>query len=253
MFTSAITLKPGSRFSEGITTAHLGKPDLSLALQQHSGYVRALRGCGLTMIELEEDDRFPDSCFVEDTAVITDEIAVITNPGAISRKGEIESMITVLEKFRTLEFIRPPGTLEGGDVMQVDKDFYIGLTDRTNLDGASQLERILSGYGYSCCMIPVTDALHLKSSVNYIGNNNLLVTKEFFSHPALEKFNRIEVSDAEQYASNCLLVNGKLIVPGGFNKIQSQLQKLNYDIIELSMSEFEKMDGGLSCLSLRFH
>lgn len=252
MFTSAITLKPGLRFTEGITTAHLGSPDLTLAMKQHSGYVNALKDCGLAVIELENNDDFPDSCFIEDTAVITDEVAVITNPGAISRKGEIVTIIPVLEKFKKLEFIQPPGTLEGGDVMQVGKDFYIGLTDRTNMEGARQLERILLKFGYSCFMIPVSASLHLKSVVNYIENNNLLIMKDFFVHPALEKFNRIEVSDSEQYAANCLFVNGKLIVPGGFHKIQSQLQKLNYDIIELSMSEFQKMDGGLTCLSLRF-
>ncbi|HYV93266.1 MAG TPA: arginine deiminase-related protein [Chitinophagales bacterium] len=275
MFTTAITRKPCSRFSEGITTAHLGKPDLQLALQQHGEYIAALKTCGLEVIELDADENFPDSCFVEDVAVITKEIAVITNPGAESRRREIHSMIPVLEKFRKLFFIEPPGTLEGGDVMQIvrgtpygDKHFYIGITERTNEEGAHQLRKILSHFGYDCTLIPVTSALHLKSVVNYIGNNNLLASKEFISHPAFKNFNIIEIADDDLYAANCLLVNNMLIIPKGFDRVKSQLMKLGtgephsynlgtgepypYNMIELNMTEFEKMDGGLTCLSLRF-
>ncbi|MCY7410612.1 MAG: hypothetical protein LH473_10085 [Chitinophagales bacterium] len=251
MFNRAITKKPCSHFADGITTANLGKPDFNLALNQHTDYIAALKSCGLEITELDADENFPDSCFTEDTAVITDEVAVITNPGAQSRRDEIVSMISVLEQFRKLEFIEPPGTLEGGDVMQLEKHFYIGLTDRTNEDGAHQLGNILSKYGYQYTVIPVTAALHLKTIVNYIGNNNLLVTKELFSHPAFNTFNKILVPQNEMYAANCLLINNKLIIPAGFIQVKTELQKLNYDLIELNMSEFEKMDGGLSCLSLR--
>src|SRR5204863_7550039 len=174
MFRRAITKKPCSRFSEGITTHHLGKPDLQLALKQHSNYITALKSCGLEVIELDADENFPDSCFVEDVAVITDEIALITNPGVESRRGEVHSMIPVLEKFRKLFFIQSPGTLEGGDVMQIEKHFYIGITDRTNEDGANQLGKILSQFGHDHTLIPVSSALRLKSVVNYIGNNNIL-------------------------------------------------------------------------------
>ncbi len=259
MFTKAITKKLCSRFADGITTSNLGKPDFNLALQQHAAYINALKSCGLEVAELVADENFPDSCFTEDAAVIADEVAVITNPGAQSRRDEIVSMIPVLEKFKKLEFIQSPGTLEGGDVMQIvrgtpygEKHFYIGLTDRTNEDGAHQLGSILSKYSYQYTVIPVTAALHLKTIVNYIGNNNLLVTEELFSHPAFISFNKILVPQDEMYAANCLLINNKLIIPAGFAHVKTELQKLNYDLIELNMSEFEKMDGGLSCLSLRF-
>lgn len=228
------------------------KPDLQLALLQHRDYINALKSCGLEVTELGADENFPDSCFVEDTAVIADEVAVITNPGAESRKGEIHSIIPVLEKFRKLTFIQSPGTLEGGDVLQVEKHFYIGLTERTNEEGAHQLGAILSRFGYTYSLIPVTTALHLKSVVNYIGNNNLLASKEFLSHPAFNKFRSIEVADEELYAANCLHINGRLIIPKGFEGVKSKLLNLNYKIIELNMTEFEKMDGGLTCLSLRF-
>jgi len=252
MIKRAVTRKPCSHFAEGITTAHLGEPDLELALEQHRDYIHALKSCGLEVSELEADENFPDSCFVEDTVVIADEVAVITNPGAESRKGEIHSMIPVLEKFRKVGFIQSPGTLEGGDVMQVEKHFYIGLTARTNEEGAHQLGAILASFGYSYSLIPVTTALHLKSVVNFIGNNTLLASKEFSSHAAFNKFYVIEVADEELYAANCLQINGKLIVPKGFEGVKSQLLKLDYEIIALDMTEFEKMDGGLTCLSLRF-
>lgn len=252
MYQIAITRKPCSRFSEGITTARLGKPDLQLALEQHDQYIRALKLSGLQVLELEPEEAFPDSCFVEDTAVVVDELAIITNPGAASRRGEVESMIPILSGFRKPAFIQPPGTLEGGDVMQAGKHFYIGLTERTNAEGAYQLGALLSGFGYSYTAIPVTSALHLKSVVNYIGDNTFLASREFVVHPAFKKFKMVEVPDEEVYAANCLLINDKLIVPKGFESVRSAVLAMNYDVIEVDMSEFEKMDGGLSCLSLRF-
>jgi len=252
MIQRAITRKPCSNFAQGITTAQLGQPDFLRALRQYSDYVNALKSCGLEVTQLEADESFPDSCFVEDVAVVTDEVAVITNPGAVSRKGEIQGIIPVLEKIRELSYIQSPGTLEGGDVMQIEKHFYVGLTHRTNEVGAHQLGSILSPFGYSYSAIPVGSALHLKTAVNYIVNNILLASKEFILHPAFKHFHVIEVEDDELYAANCLLINDTLIIPGGFGKIKSALMELNYHMIELDMSEFEKMDGGLTCLSLRF-
>lgn len=252
MFQFAITRKPCSNYSNGITTANLGKPDLSLALQQHHQYVQALKTSRLEVRELEPDELFPDSCFVEDTAVIINEVAIITNPGAATRREEVQSMKTVLKEYRPLEFITSPGTLEGGDVMQVDQHFYIGITARTNEAGALQLGSILKKYGYSSSLIPLTSALHLKTAVNYIGNGNLLTSKELALHPEFTNFNVIEVADEDLYAANCLFINNHLIMPKGFDRVKSVLLKLHYDIIEIEMSEFEKMDGGLTCLSLRF-
>ena len=252
MFKHAIARKPCSRFADGITTAGLGRPDYPLALQQHGDYVSALQSCGLEVTVLDADENFPDSCFVEDVAVVTKNVAVITNPGAPSRKEEIQLMIPVLEKFRTLQYIQSPGTLEGGDVMQIENHFYIGLTKRTNQSGAHQLGSALLNAGYSYSVMPVETALHLKTAVNYVGKNILLASREFSSHPEFENLHVIEVDDSELYAANCLLINDTVIVPAGFPGVKSQLQKRKLKMIELNMSEFEKMDGGLSCLSLRF-
>ena len=248
----AITRVPGSSYPDGITTANLGKPDFLLALSQHRHYVEALEQCGLIVTTLPADPLFPDSCFVEDTAVVIDEAAIITNPGAASRRDEVISMQPVLQRFRTLEFITAPDTLEGGDVLQVDRHFYIGLTNRTNETGALQLGEILRKYGYTFTLVPMSAALHLKTVVNYIGNHCLLASAEMARNPVFSKFNILEIPEDELYAANCLAINDRLIMPAGFSKVKNMLQKNGFDPIELEVSEFEKMDGGLTCLSLRF-
>lgn len=248
----AITRTPCPDYQLGITTANLGKPDYELALLQHQHYVDALKQCGLTVFTLEPEPDFPDSCFVEDTAVIIDEAAIITNPGAESRKGEVNSMQAVLRQFRNLEYIKLPGTLEGGDVMQVNRHFYIGITKRTNEAGAMQLAAILHQYGYTSTCIPVASALHLKTAVNYVGDNTLLASAEMALNKVFSRFKVLEVSDADLYAANCLAINNHLIMPAGFRQVSQTLKKNGFSPVELAVSEFEKMDGGLTCLSLRF-
>ncbi|MEO6168164.1 MAG: arginine deiminase family protein [Chitinophagales bacterium] len=252
MFHFAITRTPCSNYRNGITTANLGQPDINLARAQHGLYVQALRQCGLGVQVMEADESFPDSCFVEDTAVVINEAAIITNPGAVTRKDEVKSIQPVLQQHRKLEFILAPGTLEGGDVLQVNKHFYIGITARTNEAGALQLGAILSRYGYSFSLVSMSSALHLKTLVNYIGNNNLLASEEMASHKEFRNFNVITVEERDLYAANCLFVNDQLIMPKGFDRLKSALQKSGYTPVEIDMSEFEKMDGGLTCLSLRF-
>lgn len=252
MFKNAITRTPCLHYSEGITTANLGSPDFQLVLRQHEEYVRALQLCGLDVEVLPADESFPDSCFVEDTAVIIPEAAIITNPGAPSRRGEINSIQPVLARYKKLEFIQAPGTLEGGDVLQVNRHFYIGLTERTNEAGAWQLGSILQQYGYTFTLITMNAALHLKTVVNYIGNNFLLASSELAAHPAFSAYNKIIVDTNDLYAANCLLINEKLIMPAAFNTVKSLLQQAGFDPIEIPMTEFEKMDGGLTCLSLRY-
>ena len=146
-FTHAITRKPGKNFALGITTANLGKPDYELMIKQHQTYVQILKLLGLIVIELDALSEFPDSYFVEDSAIVTPEAAIITNPGADARKGEVEFMEPVLAKYRKIDRIKAPGTVDGGDVLMVDKQFFIGISDRTNEDGAKQLAAILKKYG----------------------------------------------------------------------------------------------------------
>lgn len=246
----AIVRQLGRNFTEGQTTKNLGKPDIDKALGQHASYCGALRSCDLEVMVLPALAEYPDCPFVEDTAVITDHFAVITNPGHPTRQGEKETIKSILAQYRKLEFVQSPGKLDGGDVLKINDNFYIGLSERTNDQGAAQLRKILKKYALESYTIPVSTVLHLKTGVTYIGNSNILSTAEFSSHPEFKKLNVIEVPPEENYTANCLYINNYLLVPKSFPKTLKKLKSLGYSTIELEVTEFEKMDGGLTCLSL---
>jgi dimethylargininase len=245
--------KPGRNFEMGVTSAKLGKPDYDLAIFQHSNYIKALKKCGLNIIELDADEKFPDSTFVEDTAIVNSDVAVITNFGVSSRKGEESEIRRILERFyENIESIKNPGTLEGGDILKVDNQYYIGLSKRTNKEGAKQLTKILEKYGFSCLTLQLIDVLHLKTGLAYLGDNNLITSGEFNGNPIFNEYNIIKVDRDEEYAANCLRVNNNILIARGFKKFKISISNLGYKILEINMSEFRKMDGGLSCLSIRF-
>ncbi len=253
MFKKAIVRTPCKNLVKGLTSVSLGKPDYKLALRQHQEYIDALIECGLEVSVLEADENYPDSTFVEDTALLMSNVAIITNPGAPSRSGEIIDMSRIIESlYRKVEFIKAPGTLEAGDVMMVGNHFYIGLSERTNLNGANQLINILAKYGLTGLTVKLENVLHLKSGVSYLENNILLVTNSFFDKPEFQKYNLILVDEDESYAANSLWVNNTVLVPKGFPKTKDKIEKLGSSTIEVDVSEFRKLDGGLSCLSLRF-
>jgi len=252
MFTKAIVRFPAENFDQGISHSGLGKPDYTRALEQHSSYCEALKKCGLDLIYLDADRRFPDSTFVEDTAIVTSNIAVIARPGDQRRLGEEVEIEDVLSEHRDIERISPPGFIDGGDILQVDSHFFIGLSERSNMEGANQLQAILKKYGYSSSTIDVGNMLHLKSGVNHVGKNFLVVREELIHHEDLHAFEKVIVPPDENYAANVVLVNDYLLIPKGFPKTKEKLLQSGFTILELEMSEFQKMDGGLSCLSLRF-
>jgi dimethylargininase len=252
MFTHAITRLPGSNFDEGLTTANLGRPNYQLILQQHYAYRQALLSLGLDVIILPAESAYPDAYFVEDPAIITPSIAVITRPGAPSRQGEEITLEPFIGYYRPVFHIQPPGTVDGGDVLIVGDHFLIGLSERTNPEGASQLAALLEGAGYTSETVPVAAGLHLKSDVNYVGKDTLLVTKSLADYPAFAGYEKIILAGEEEYAANTLWVNDTLIMPKGFPKTHTGLAGLGLRIIELDVSEVQKMDGGLTCMSLRF-
>lgn len=257
MFTKAIVRPPAANFGNGLTSVDLGSPDFERALEQHDAYCKALESCGVELIRLAPDDHHPDSTFVEDTAVLTARGAVITRPGPESRRDEIESIEPVLRRhFAEIRFIQAPGTVDGGDVCQVNEHFFIGISARTNEEGAQQLARALESFGYGSSLIDIrgiSNILHLKSGLSYLGGRHMLVIEPLIlSADELCKYELICLSPAEQYAANCLRVNGKVLVAAGFETTARHLDQLGYQTVALDMSEFEKMDGGLSCLSLRF-
>jgi dimethylargininase len=251
-FSHAIVRKPGEDFAQGITTGNLGIPDYELMQVQHEAYIQTLFSLGLTVITLEPLPNFPDAYFVEDTAVVTPQVAVITYPGVKTRQGEEDSIASVLSKYRSIIPIQPPGTVDGGDVLMIGDYFFIGLSKRTNQDGAAQLGTILERFGYTWTAVPVHTGLHLKSSVSLVSLNTVLITEEMAQHQAFKRFDKIILDPDEEQAANTLWINDVLIVPTGFPRTHSKLDKLGLNLIELDMSEARKMDGGLSCMSLRF-
>ncbi len=251
-FTRALCRKPGPDLGGGITTSDLGKPDFTRACDQFDSYVATLRECDLEVTVLDALDGFPDAHFVEDTAVVTSDVAVITRPGAASRQGEQHSIAKAMDAHLPLAHIESPGTLDGGDVLMIGTHFLIGISDRTNEEGARQLGAILESHGNTWQVVPVAAGLHFKSSVNLVGPNTLLVTETFADREELAGYERIIVPVGEEYAGNSLLINGRLIMPGGYPKTRQMLEAFSQPIMELDTSEFRKMDGGLTCLSLRF-
>jgi dimethylargininase len=253
MFKNFVVRRPGKSVMEGQTTADLGVPVFEKAYAQHEKYIETCRACGVQVKVLEADEKYPDGCFVEDPAVVTDRMAVITNLGVDTRQGEETKVKEALtEFFGAFDHIVSPGHLEGGDVMQIEDHFYIGLSKRTNEEGARQFIEILEKHGYTGSVVELKEMFHLKSGVNYIGDNRVLVAGEFIDHPDFEKFEKILVPADEMYAANCIRVNDHIIMPAGFPKLKKALEDFNYDLKLVEMTEFQKIDGGLSCLSLRF-
>jgi len=253
MVKHAVVRRVSQRFRYGLTTSNLGKPDYKAAIKQHSDYIKAMKKCGVNVKILDSDDKFPDSTFVEDTAVVNKDFVVISNLGAPSRKGEEKDIKKVMEEFyNDIKSIEKPGTLEGGDVMKVENEYFIGISKRTNKEGALQLKEILKKYDYTCSLVSLKNVLHLKTGVAYIGDNNIIASGEFIKNPLFKNNNIIEVEEDERYATNCIRVNGYVLIAKGFKKLKASILGLGYKILEINMSEFRKMDGGLSCLSLRF-
>jgi dimethylargininase len=256
LFRNAIVRAPAANFAEGLTTVSLGAPRFELVIEQHAAYCRALAECGLAIDALGADARFPDSTFVEDTAVLTPHGAILTRPGAQSRLGEVDAIRgAILRFFPSALSIDEPGTVDGGDICEAEEHIFIGLSHRTNEEGARQLARHLSGMGYSSSTIDVramTSILHLKSGIAYIGDNTMVVMDEMAGDAQFQGFSLIRVSHEESYGANCVRVNDRVLVAEGFPRLTAELRSRGFDRMVFDMSEFRKMDGGLSCLSLRF-
>ncbi len=256
MFKNAIVRTPGINFADGLTTAKLGVPRYENVLQQHSRYCEALKECGLAITTLEADLGHPDSTFIEDTAVLTPRGAILARPGAASREGEVAVIGEILSCFfPATAKIEAPGTLDGGDICDAGEHFFLGLSHRTNEEGVRQLAAHLANQGYTWSVIDVrgmNSILHLKSGISYIGDNTLVVTEEIAENELFKTFKLIRVSIDESYAANCVRVNDRVLMSAGYPHLKEELSRRGFNPLVLDMSEFQKMDGGLSCLSLRF-
>ena len=251
---TAITRRVSPTLNHCELSFHERRPiDVTKAIEQHESYQRLLSELGLRILELAAEPDLPDSVFVEDPAVVVDEVAVISRMGAISRRPEADSLAQELSKYRRLEFLTEPATLDGGDVMRIGKLVFVGESARTNHDGVKQLSRILRPYGYEVRSVAVTGCLHLKSATSYVGGNRLLVNRPWIDSHALNEFELIDVPMEEPNAANALLVDGVVVLPKSFPKMRALLEQRGVITREVDVTELQKAEGGVTCCSLIFN
>ncbi len=224
--------------------------DVARARAQHEQYCAALRGLDLEVIALSEEPDLPDSVFVEDTAIVLNEAAVLTNPGAASRKPEVDSIARTLGRFRQLLRITPPATLDGGDVLRVGKSIYIGLTLRSNAAAVEQLQGLLAPFGYTVAGVPVMNCLHLKTGVTQVAEKTLLINPNMVDKKYFPGYDFVEVDPSEPNAANALLVGGTILFPAAFPKTRARLEQLGRPIVTVEADELAKAEGGVTCCSL---
>jgi dimethylargininase len=226
--------------------------DYAKAAGQHAHYCALLAQLGARVVSLPAEPDLPDSMFVEDPAIVLDEIAVILPMGAESRRGEAASLAAALARFRKLEYIRLPGTVEGGDVLHIGRKLFVGLTRRTNEEGVRQLRAIVTPRGYEVVAVRVNGCLHLKSAVTWIGGKTLLANRAWFDTTLFAGFDWVDVDAHEPHAANALAVGGSVIFPAAFPRTRALLEARGFRVMPLDISELQKAEAGLTCSSLLF-
>jgi dimethylargininase len=251
---TAITRKVSSALANCELSFIERKPiDMERARAQHHAYEELLAKLGANVISLPEDPELPDSMFVEDPAVVLDEVAIICSLGTESRRKEAPAIAVALEKFRGLAHIKLPGTLEGGDVLRIGKKVFVGFTARSNPEGMRQLAVFLEHYGYDLTAVPVTGCLHLKSAVTSLGPNTLLANRNWFDAKRFPGFDWVDVDPTEPHAGNALAVKDSIIFPASFPKTLVNIESKGFKVIPLDISELQKAESGLTCSSLLFN
>lgn len=249
---AALTCRPGRNITEGIALT-VGIPDYERAVVQHRHYCDALRKCGVNVTVLEGNATSPDKCFVSNTAIVTESLAVVgISSDDIAERAKQKDVASALAGTKILKFITTPGILSARDVLQLDGHFYIGLSPQTNQEGAAQLAFFLNEYGYKVTMVvlPETPAVSLNTAATYLGSNRVLIREEIARHPAFAAYEKTIVPYKERGAANAVVANGTLIMAAGYAETLQAVRLLGLPVIEVNISEFEKLGGGLGCLSL---
>lgn len=250
---TAITREVSSSFANcELTFIPRQTIDLAKARAQHHSYEGALRNLGAQVISLPEEPDLPDSMFVEDPAIVLDELAVICSLGTQTRRKEAPSLAAALEKYRKLAVVKLPGLLEGGDVLQVGKRIFVGLTRRTNAEGIRQLAVIVSQFGYDLTAIPVSGCLHLKSAVTYLGRNTLLGNRAWFQCSRMDGFEWVDVDPTEPHAGNALAIGDTVVSPASFPRTRHRIEAKGFHVTAIEIGELQKAESGLTCSSLLF-
>jgi dimethylargininase len=224
--------------------------DYDRAAAQHRDYEGCLRALGVEVVSLPALPEFPDSVFVEDPALVLDEVAVIARPGAASRREEAEHLAAALARFRPLARIEAPGTLEGGDAIRADRRLFVGLSQRTNAEGIAQLGAIAGAHGYTVTAVPVRGCLHLKSGACYLGRETMLVNRDWVDVEAFGDYRIVEV--AEEWAADVLALGDAILMPAGFPKTAARLEAAGFAVRTVDVSELQKAEAGVTCMSLVF-
>jgi dimethylargininase len=226
--------------------------DIEKARAQHHAYEQLLGKLGAHVISLPEEPDLPDSMFVEDPAIVLDEVAVICPLGTETRRKEAPTLAAALEKFRKLASVKLPGMLEGGDVLRVARKVFVGITARSNPEGIRQLAVVLEHFGYEVTAVPVTSCLHLKSAVTYLGRNTLLGNRGWFDWKRMAGFEWLDVDLGESHAGNALAVGDSVIFPASFPKTRASIEAHGFKVLPLDIGELQKAESGLTCSSLLF-
>ena len=246
----AIVRPPGRTFKNCLSDHPLHHTvDLELELKQHSAYCKILKELGLELVELTPDDIHPDACFVEDTVVVHKDRAILTRMAMESRRGESPGVEAVLSEYKQIESVKEPGTLEGGDVIHLENSLICGITERTNHDGASQMEHWLKTHVHR---IEDPNIMHIKSHVTFLGKNTIVCNPRYVDHPVLIPFTKIELPPKESHSANTLTIGDSVIMSSKHQETSNLVRESGFDVIQLDMSEFEKCDGALTCLSVIF-
>lgn len=226
--------------------------DIYLARKQHAQYERLLMDLGCQLKSLAVEPSLPDSVFVEDTAIVLNEMAIMARPGAESRRGETRSVSEALSEYRTLFQIVSPGTLDGGDVLKIGRTLYVGITDRSNESGIKQLVDLVSPYEYEVVKVQVDGCLHLKSAATPLGEDNLLINRSWVDAESFKGKALIDIDAGEPYAANALFINGHVVYPAAFPETRRCLEDSGFSVRVVDVSELQKAEGGVTCCSLIF-
>lgn len=227
--------------------------DVDKARAQHEAYRRALRSLGCEVIALPALDAMPDAVFVEDVAIVLDEVAIMTRPGAASRRDEGASVAAVLREHRPLCEITAPGTLDGGDVLRVGRTIFVGLAARSNRDGIAQLAAAVARFGYAVQAVPTHECLHLKSAVTQVADDTLLIQPRWVDRDVFAAYRLIEVDDDEEHGANALRIGDAVVIhPQCFPRTRTRLQQAGIQVVPVDLSELQKAEGATTCCSIVF-
>ncbi|HYJ04190.1 MAG TPA: arginine deiminase family protein [Chthoniobacterales bacterium] len=253
MILAAITRDVSSNINDCELSFHeRQRIDVAEAIAQHEAYRDCLAELGARIVSLPAEPGLPDAVFVEDAAVVLDEVAVISNMGAASRRPEAASVAEALADYRPLEFLKAPATLDGGDVMRIGHTLFVGLSRRTNRQGVEQLSELVRPHGYEVQPVEAIGCLHLKSACSYVGNDTILVNRSWIDVEPLRGFELLDVPEDEPAAANALLINDTVVLPSSFPKTRARLEERGFRVRTVDVSELQKAEAGVTCCSVIF-